>query len=83
MNTNIIPFRTRSVSRSASTARPSVATTRGLAGKAGFTMPLTRLVCIWCRGSTSGRLECRWTRERQPGAEEAVSRRTALLQRAA
>jgi hypothetical protein len=78
MNTNIIPFRTRPGARSASTARPSVGTTRGLAGKAGFTMPPTRLVCVWQRGSVSSRLECRWTQERQPVSEEGVSRRTAL-----
>lgn len=79
MNTNIIPFRTRS----ASTARPSVATTRGLAGKAGFTMPPTRLVCVWRRGPVSGRLECRWKQEQKPVSEEGVSRRTALPRRAA
>jgi len=81
MNTNVIPFRTRSVTRSASIARPSVATTRGLAGKAGFTMPPTRLVCVWRRGSVSGRLECRWAQE--PVSEEVVSRRSALPRRAA
>ena len=83
MNTNVIPFRTRSVTRSASIARPSVATTRRLAGKAGFAMPSTRLVCVWRRGSVSGRLECRWTQERQPVSEEGVSRRSALPRRAA
>lgn len=79
MNTNIIPFRTRS----ASTARSSVATTRGLAGKAGFTTPPTRLVCVWRRGPVSGRLECRWTQEQKTVSEEGVSRRTALPRRAA
>lgn len=83
MNTNVIPFPARSVTRSASTARPSVATTHGLAGKAGFTMPPTRLVCVWRRGSVSGRPECRWTQERQPVSEEGVSRRSALPRRAA
>ncbi|UVK52090.1 hypothetical protein DBIPINDM_005430 [Mesorhizobium sp. AR02] len=83
MNTNIIPFRARPVTRSASTTRPSVGTTRGLAGKAGFTMPPTRLVCVWRRGSVSGRLECRWTQERQPVSEEGVSRRPALPRLAA
>ncbi|QKD16608.1 hypothetical protein [Mesorhizobium sp. NZP2077] len=81
MNTNVIPFRMRALTRSASAARPSVANTRGLAGKAGFTMPPTRLVCVWRHGSVNGRLECRWTRE--PVSEEGVSRRTALLQSAA
>ncbi|QND55420.1 hypothetical protein [Mesorhizobium huakuii] len=83
MNTNVIPFPTRPVARSASTARPSVGTTRGLAGKAGFTMPPTRLVCVWRRGTVSGRLECRWTQEQKPVSEEGVSRRTVLPQRAA
>ena len=83
MNTNIIPFRTRPAARSVSTVRPSVATTRGLAGKAGFTMPPTRLVCVWRRGTVSGRLECRWTQEQKPVSEEGVSRRTALPRRAA
>lgn len=83
MNTNIIPFRARSVTRSASTVRPSAGTMRGLAGKAGFTMPPTRLVCVWRRGSASGRLECRWTQEQKPVSEEGVSRRSALPRRAA
>lgn len=83
MNTKIIPFRTRAVRRLASTTRPSVATTRGLAGKAGFTTPPTRLVCVWRHGLVSGRLECRWMQERQPVSEEGVSRRSALPRRAA
>jgi len=82
MNTNVIPFRARPVARSASPVRPSVGTTRGLAGKAGFTMPPTRLVCVWRRGSVSGRLECRWTQEKSL-SEEGVSRRTALQRLAA
>lgn len=81
MNTKIIPFRARSATRSASIARPSFATTRGLAGKAGFAMPSTRLVCVWRLGSVSGRLECRWAQE--PVSEEGVSRRSALPRRAA
>lgn len=83
MNTNVIPFRARSATRPASAPRPSAVTTRGLAGKAGFTRPPTRLVCVWRRGSVSGRLECRWTRERQSVSEEGVSCRTVLPRRAA
>ena len=83
MNTNVIPFRTRALTHSASAARPSVATTRGLAGKAGFTTPPTRLVCVWRRGPMSGRLECRWTQQQKPVSEEGVSRRTALPRLAA
>ena len=83
MNTNIIPFRTRPVARSASNARPSLGTTRGLAGKAGFTTPPTRLICVWRRGPVSGRLECRWTREQKSVSEEGVSRGAALLRFAA
>ncbi|WP_156394433.1 MULTISPECIES: hypothetical protein [unclassified Mesorhizobium] len=83
MNTNVIPLRARPFARSASTVRPSVATTRGLAGEAGFTMPPTRLVCVWRRGTVSGRLECRWTQEQKPVSEEGVSRRTALPRHAA
>ena len=83
MNTNVIPFRARSVTRSASTARPPVGTTRGLAGKTGFTIPPTRLVCVWRRGSVSGRLECRWAKEQRPLSEEGVSRGIAFQRLAA
>lgn len=83
MNTKIIPFRTRPVARSVSCAQPSVGTTHGLAGKAGFTTPPTRLICVWRRGPVSGRLECRWTREQKSVSEEGVSRRTAFPRLAA
>jgi hypothetical protein len=54
-----------------------------LAGKAGFTMPPTRLVCVWRRGSVTGRLECRWMQEQRPVSEEGVSRKTAFQRLAA
>ncbi|TPM38695.1 hypothetical protein [Mesorhizobium sp. B2-3-4] len=83
MNTNVIPFRTRPVARSASGTRSSVDTGRGLAGKAGFTTPPTRLICTWRRGPVSGRLEARWSREQKPVSEEGVSCRKALGRHAA
>jgi len=81
MNTKIIPFRARPVTRSS--ARPSAGTRRGLAGKAGFTMPPTRLICVWRHGPVSGGLECRWTQEQKPVSDEGVSRRAAFQRRAA
>ncbi|WP_157385664.1 hypothetical protein [Mesorhizobium sp. STM 4661] len=40
--------------------------------------PTPALVACWSRNASTGRLECRWARERQAAPEEGASRGTPL-----
>lgn len=81
MNTNVIPFRTRLVSRDLAATRPTVRI-RLAVSTAGKAHPPVRLVCTW-RRNAEGALVCRWRRDGNSLSEEGVSRAAAVDQLAA